>query len=84
MKELFELRQFRSMTQVDLSKKSGVSQQSISCYENGSRIPDSNKLRKLALALEVSADDLLGITEEVKKFKAIQKEIAINIIKKSK
>lgn len=83
MKKLQEIRKLKGLTQQDLAKLSGITQQSISKYERGIRSPESESLKKLALALEVSADDLLGITEEVKKFKEIQKMLAFNLLGKT-
>ena len=81
MEELVRIRVKRGLTQNELSKLSGVNQQTISRYEKGQRVPDSNNLKKLALALKCSADDLLGITEQVKKFKNIQKNIVSDILR---
>lgn len=82
MIDLKRIRKEKKLTQQDLSQLSGVPQQTISRYEKGSRNADSENLKKLALALEVSADDLLGITEQVKEFKKIQSELASELLKK--
>ena len=80
MKELIEIRKKRGLSQLDLSILTDIPQPTISRYEKGLRSPDSGNLRKIALALKCSSDDLLGITEEVKKFKTLQSEL-INKIK---
>lgn len=41
----------------------GVSRQSLGHYETGTRFPDTETLRKIALALRVSSDYLLGLTD---------------------
>ncbi|MBN2619355.1 MAG: helix-turn-helix transcriptional regulator [Spirochaetales bacterium] len=81
MIDLKRIRKEKKLTQQELSQLSGVPQQSISRYEKGSRNADSENLKKLALALRVSADDLLGITEEVKNFKRIQENLSIELTK---
>lgn len=54
------LRKQRKITQLDLSKKSGVSQQAISNIETGRNIPSAETIRLLACILEVSTAELLG------------------------
>lgn len=48
------------MNQVDLARKTRLKQSAISQFETGRRIPSFHNLRRLADALEVSADYLLG------------------------
>ena len=62
---LREVRKKRKMTQEQLGKRVDVTKVSISCYENGSRTPDIDTLEKIADALDVSVDYLLGRTDEV-------------------
>lgn len=50
------------LTQEDLGNELGLSQQTISCYENGTLIPPADILVKLARIFNVSTDYLLGIT----------------------
>jgi transcriptional regulator with XRE-family HTH domain len=56
----------RDMTQTQLSEKSGLPATSISHFENidGTRKPSFDNLRRLAKALEVTTDYLLGRTED--------------------
>ena len=61
---LREVRKQRKMTQEQLGKRVDVTKVSISCYENGSRMPDVETLEKIADALDVSVDYLLGRTDE--------------------
>jgi transcriptional regulator with XRE-family HTH domain len=57
---LRESREMRSMTQAELGKKAGVAPASVSHFETGQRVPSLESLVKLADALEVSIDSLLG------------------------
>lgn len=52
----------RGWTQEDLSRRSGVSRDSLSNYENDSREPHPTTVKKLATALGVSTDDLQNPT----------------------
>ena len=58
---LTAIRQARGMTQVQLAKAAGSTQRSISYYENDDGIPPASIVIALAKALQVSADELLGI-----------------------
>ena len=58
---LRQLRKDRNLTQQQLAELIGVKNSVISFYEVGDRIPSPEVLRKLALALHVTADYLLGI-----------------------
>lgn len=55
-----DLRQARQMTQEDLAAKSGITQQAISKIEMGGGNPTASTLARLAVALGVSASELLG------------------------
>ncbi len=46
--------------QIELAKKSGISQSTIACYYSRNSMPSAVQLVKLADALEVSVDYLLG------------------------
>lgn len=59
-----KLRTDSKIKQADLAKEIGVPQSTLSKYENGNLRIDTSTLRKIATALNVSADELLtGITE---------------------
>lgn len=62
---LVTMRQRRDLTQGDLAKKAQINSNAISQYETGARLPTAIALRKLAVALNVSADYLLGIDRHV-------------------
>lgn len=61
---LRQLRKDRKLTQQQLADLIGVKNSVISFYEVGERTPSPDVLRKLALALHVTADYLLGIERE--------------------
>jgi transcriptional regulator with XRE-family HTH domain len=55
------LRKERGYTQVELAEKIGIIQDRISDYERDKLRPDGDMVARFALALDVSADALLGI-----------------------
>lgn len=61
-KRLALLRKERGFTQVELAEKIGIIQPLISDYERGRLRPHPEMLVKLATALKVTADELLGVT----------------------
>jgi len=61
---LRKMRRERNYTQEQLGRLVSVTKVSISCYENGSRTPEMETLQRLADALDVSVDYLLGRTDE--------------------
>ena len=52
--------QLRGMSQIDLARATGLPPTSIAHFERGARKPSIDTLRKLADALNVTADYLLG------------------------
>ena len=56
-----QLRQARSMSQVDLAKRLNVTKQSVSNWENDNIQPSIEMLIKLAAVFSVSTDYLLGL-----------------------
>ena len=52
--------ELRDMTQADLAKTAGLPPSSIAHFEGGTRKPSFDSLRKLATALNVTTDYLLG------------------------
>jgi len=72
------LRKKRGLTQTALGEKIGVTQKTIAAYESGNvRIFDIT-LIDLAKALNVSADELLGI----KSTKTVTKDMSLRLIKR--
>ncbi|GAB2570873.1 helix-turn-helix domain-containing protein [Gracilibacillus alcaliphilus] len=59
-KRLKEARKSKAFTQMEVSKKLGISHGTLSGYERGYRDPDTDILNRLAQLYEVSADWLLG------------------------
>jgi transcriptional regulator with XRE-family HTH domain len=57
---LQRLRELRKLTQAELGNRAGIAAASISHFETGQRTPSLESLVKLADALEVSTDALLG------------------------
>lgn len=59
-KIIAELRDKNGMSQTDLADKSGVSRVMIGKYERGEAAPSIDAAKKIADALEVSLDNLVG------------------------
>lgn len=57
-------RDLRGFSQGDLAGRAGLPPSSIAHFETGSRKPSFDTLRKLANALEVTTDYLLGRTDD--------------------
>lgn len=58
-------RKFRRLSQGELARKTHLKQSAISQFETGRRAPSFHNFRRLADALEVSADFLLGRSNSV-------------------
>ncbi len=69
IKNLKKERLAQGLTMQQLAELTESSQAAISRYESGQRIPDVEFLKKLAVALNKSADYLLGLIEEDKDLK---------------
>ena len=61
-KRIAKIRKDRGFTQIELAEATGVIQTIISDYERGKLRPNPEMLVKLAQALQVSTDELLGVT----------------------
>jgi len=57
---LRSLRELRRLTQAELGARAGIAAASISHFETGQRAPSLESLVRVADALEVSVDGLLG------------------------
>lgn len=69
MPTLHYARFIRRLTQQDLSVLTGMTQSTISAFERGYRLPDTEQRQKLSAALDIPADDLvfeLLTPEEIK------------------
>lgn len=71
-----ELRKDRGLKQVELAKVLNMSQRNYSHIESGDYDIPTEMLVKLCLFYEVSADYILGITDEMKPYKQ-NKELKI-------
>jgi len=58
---LAQLRQARALTQVQLAEAASTTQRAISYYENEAGYPPVEAIIRLAEALNVSTDELLGL-----------------------
>ena len=58
-KFIAERRKLRSMTQMQLAEKMGVSDRAVSKWERGKSMPDSSIMLELCAALGISVNDLL-------------------------
>jgi transcriptional regulator with XRE-family HTH domain len=58
--QLRALREMRGLTQGELGTRAGIAAASVSHFETGQRVPSLDSLVKLADALQVSVDVLLG------------------------
>ena len=63
-KEIKKARIEKGMKQKDLQALTGLSQKHLSQVENDAADPRASALRKIAMALGVSADRLLGIEQK--------------------
>ena len=59
-----ELRTLSALSQAQLAEKIGVNTSAVSLWENDVNEPKASYIARLALALDVSADYLLGIEDE--------------------
>ena len=62
---LRDLRIEKELTQKELAKNLGITQDSISLWEKGKRIPDTIYIQKLCDVFGVSTDYLLGRTDDL-------------------
>lgn len=62
---LKEVRKTRKLTQQELAEKTGIPVTSIAHFESGSRKPSIENFYKLIVVLNISADYILGRSEEM-------------------
>lgn len=63
-RRLENTRKMRNLQQAELAKKAGLQPSAISHFETGTRKPSFDNLRRLAQALDVTVDYLMGRTDE--------------------
>jgi transcriptional regulator with XRE-family HTH domain len=64
-KRLKEVREVRGLSQAELAKKTRLQATAISHFETGARAPSFDNLRRLADALNVSTDYLIGRSNDL-------------------
>ena len=62
-KRLKAARELRRLSQAEVADRTGLQQSAISHYETGTRRPSFTNLRRIAEAMEITADYLIGRTE---------------------
>lgn len=60
-RRLAQIRKAKGLTQAELGARVGVSQRIMHHYENKAEYPPAQKIIDLALALDMSVDELLGV-----------------------
>lgn len=80
-KYIFELRKEKNMTQEQLSEKMGVTNKSISRWENGITMPDISMLVQLSEILDTTLPELINGRKMTKDELLAQKETINNLIK---
>ena len=63
MNRIKELRENMNLRQIDVAKKTGIDQRTLSNYETGKTNPDSYAIIKLAEFYDVTCDYLLGVSD---------------------
>ena len=63
MEMLKNYRQFRGLTRESLAAMVGISAETLARYERGDREPTTTTTKKLAAALNVTPNELLGVGE---------------------
>lgn len=61
---IFKKRKEKGMTQEELAEGLNVARQTVSKWETGETVPDVESLKKLAVLLEFSIDEALGVEVE--------------------
>lgn len=62
---IVKARRFANMSQKELAQKSGITETSLSRYENNTREPKAHVLGQISDVLNVSCDYLIGITDDI-------------------
>lgn len=63
MNRIKALREDKNLRQIDVAKKTGIDQRTLSNYETGKTNPDSYAIIKLADFYGVTCDYLLGVSD---------------------
>lgn len=62
-KRMRELRESLGVNQTEVANRAGISRQSVTQYERGTRVPDIKTLRNLAVVFGVTSDYLVGLSD---------------------
>lgn len=83
-KFILQLRKEKGMTQKDLARQLGVTDQAVSNWENGRRMPDLSLFKPLCETLEISVNELiLGEKVPKEKQKETSETVLLNTLKNS-
>ncbi len=66
---LKEIREYKQIPQKEIAAKLGISQQHYSMYETGKRIFNAEQIVLICMQYNISADYLLGLSDEFKTLK---------------
>lgn len=64
---LVSARERRDLGPQQLAKRTGINVTQLCHFESGRREPSAGNIRKLALALDITADYLLGLSTETRR-----------------
>lgn len=82
-KRIHDLISYKKITQRELANQVGITYTSLSRYIKGKRIPNSEILAKIAIALHVNTDFLLGIEKSYEfseeKFDSLRNFVSQNV-----
>ena len=77
------LRKQQGLTQAQLAKKTGFTQGQISAFENGARGISAELAARLAIALDVTTDELIGLNSK-KNGKSYSVEFRLPLVRRMK
>jgi transcriptional regulator with XRE-family HTH domain len=77
-------RKLRGLKQMELSHKTGLKQAAISQFETGRRMPSLHNLGRLADALEINADYLLGRSQFMEMQNALRNGKKVSALAKTR
>ncbi|MGX6962954.1 helix-turn-helix domain-containing protein [Vagococcus xieshaowenii] len=78
MNKIKEARQLRKISQKELANLLGITQQSVSYYENGSRTPDDAMWEKISEVLSVRTEYLQGNTDDPYGWELLEERTNLN------
>ena len=71
-------RELRELSQLELAEQSHLQQAAVSLYESGARRPSLRNLSRLAEALEVTTDYLLGLADQPEPMPSIHEPLYVD------